>query len=190
MSVYTSPIVGSNDMFSQSCSAGGLLLTISFQWSYVSQEIYDDVVKQILLKRNTLPLIDKSTNKVIREYDYFTYWLTVPTNYNDIITWLSQENTIPYIPGASSDSYKVQQILQESTFAQALFYEVAEYGEQLYWMANISINGQEIHCTVRPGAIIDLGNNITLSFISDRDSIGRDELQYVTIKVEVPDGSK
>ena len=186
MSTYEADIVTNGTTFTQAYMAGKTNFTVTFRWAFITQEIVDDLTKAVAIRRNAIPLIDTATGEIIRDYDYVAYWSTVPTGFADILEWLQMDPIIPFLPVSMSDAGKVYYIQNENSFATQLIALFDHYAEQLYWQVIAEKDSEKITMALRPGGQIKFSDGVSLIFLSDREAIHLNDLNYVTMRIGVP----
>lgn len=178
MSIYSGYLQDSNiSPNEQEFGAGDYSLSFTFSWPENEQIQYDNLITNLTNSANNDPLVDEEGN-YIRDYDYIDYWLGVTS---ETVMWpVSMRNL--------SEEGKQEYIEQKQAECMALKELKEQYKELLYWNF-VCTDG-----TKTTTGLLHLGgwfcfaeNGYQFRFVSDKEEIGRDDLKYVEIEVQVND---
>lgn len=184
--IYRTVIEDNGLDFTQSFSAGTELIDIAFRFSFVTAEIYSNVLKAVEMRRESIPLYDGQKEEVIRDYDYITYWMSIPTTLDEIRQWLETSPVVPFFTKTMTENTTVYKMREEAQFVAELYKLLSFYEEQLYWLVTLTKGDETIVSSIRPGGTVYFKDKVAVTFLSDRASIGMTDLGTVTLQVEVP----
>lgn len=166
--------------FTLTISVSDKVLVCRFLWAIASQEQYDLFVQANKDRAATDPLFNG--NEYIRDYDWITYYYSLQDR--DLEEWM---NTSEYLPQSIRDSnnplYTLNEYIQQ---ASELYDQYVQFIETLRWQCTVSFEDQVVVTNVVPGGWTDYGMPVAIRFTAGaRTYIGYEDLQYVTIEVDV-----
>lgn len=178
------------DSFVMRLSVGSHELQMTFLWAIANQEQYDGIRQQLLYMADTDPLIDGPN--ILHNYNYVVYYSSL-ANMSDeeLAEWLNAD-----VPHPQSLRNMMESAPSLSTVVNVVKGRIAEcaeiegvllhYKEVLRWQVSVSVDGDSpTVAALQPGGWYRRQEPVMFRFISDRESINRDELQYVTLQIGV-----
>ena len=161
----------------QEFAAGDYTLSFTFSWPNEEQVQYDNLLTNLANPANNDPIVDADGNYV-RDYDYIEYWLGVT------------EETTEWPISTRNLSAEGKQAYVEEKQAECLaLKEIKEIYEELLFWNFVCTDGEKTTT-----GILHLGgwfcfaeNGYMFRFVSDKAEIGREDLKYVRVEVQIND---
>lgn len=178
MSLYTGYLqdikTSPND---QEFAAGDYTLSFTFSWPENEQIQYDNLQTNLYNAAHNEPLEDAQGNYV-RDYDYIDYWLSV-TEHTTL--WPTSMRNL-------SEQGK-QEYIEEKQYECLTLKELKDQYEELLQWNFVCTDGDKTTT-----GLLHLGgwfcyaeNGYMFRFVSDKETIGQDDLKYVRIEVQTND---
>lgn len=171
------------DIFTQVITAGEVSLLCEFTWSVANQEQYDKLVAINKTSAFKDPIEKNGTYD--RDYDYMAYYLGLQGV--DLTEYINQGGLIPVSLRSQPLFKQIELIEDRIQVCVNLSNMFSQYKECMRWQVKVTTETGDITvAVVQPGGWFrNQDNTYSFRFTSDRDYIGRDDLKYVTIEVEV-----
>lgn len=188
MTYYSKALEPATDVnFMRQFHAGQTTISCLFKWDTTAEEIYNDFLMSVAQRVRSYPLISRD-GTIIRDYDYFAYWLTIPTDVAGINNFLDTADVLPAHIVSRERYVQVGYIKTECDTANELQKLNILYKEQCGWCVRAEKEGEVLVTSVRSGGKAYFDDNTSIQFISAKDSdILYDDLSYVSIRIGVPD---
>ena len=173
MALYSGTLEGStispND---QEFTAGSAVLSFTFSWPENEQVQYDTLIRNIGNKAKGDPLVVE--NNYVRDYDYLDYYLN-----------MSEETKVWPISLQGKTQEEREEIITQRILECEVLKEVKDqYEELLCWNFRCDDGTRITTGLLRLGGWFCWPEgNPRFRFISSKEQIGREDLQFVTIEV-------
>lgn len=174
MALYSGTLEGStispND---QEFTAGSAVLSFTFSWPENEQVQYDTLMRNIGNKAKGDPLVVE--NNYVRDYDYLDYYLN-----------MSEETKVWPISLQDKTQEEREEIITQRILECEVLKEVKDqYEELLCWNFRCDDGTRITTGLLRLGGWFCWPEgNPRFRFISSKEQIGREDLQFVTIEVQ------
>lgn len=172
--------------FTQPIICGTTSLMLHFLWDTTNQEQYDILDRALGNRSKADPLL-KGSN-IIRDYDYFTWYLGLPSSVEQITEMLENGMEYPQSLRNLPIDMIAMQLYDRRLEVAELQTSIQPLVNQLVWSVEITDGNTVKTGVVQPGGWI--GNqdlDWRVQFQSDLESIGYEDLLNVVIRIEVAD---
>lgn len=188
MTYYSKVLEPATDVsFMRQFHAGQTTISCLFKWDTIAEEIYNDFLMSVEQRTRSYPLISRD-GTIIRDYDYFAYWLTIPTDVTGINNFLDTAEALPAHITSWERYVQTDYIKNECGIANELQELNVLYKEQCGWCVRAEKEGEVLVTSIRSGGMAYFDDNTSVQFISAKSGdILYDDLSYVSIRIGVPD---
>ena len=185
---YKIPLEGINitgTSFFFTCIAGELKLQITGSWDTVLQYQYDLIQSRLKRMANSQPL--KEADSYNRDYDYIEYYDVLYGT--DLSAWLATSPVLPLDIVNLPPSSQLQILQDRITLCHGLKPVIEKYKEGLRWNVVVEDEqGVKTSAVIQPGGWFrNQANDYSFIFLSTKEYIGKDDLPYVYLFVEIKD---
>lgn len=175
---------GEDTEFLQGMDAGTQSCNVLFSWDNTLQEQYDEYVTASRISAESDPLVN-TEGGYITSYDYISFYLNIDEE--NIQGWiLSNPSLFPTSLKGLSIEQQVVVIQERINMCKEINTIISQYNDMLYWYLTITHKGETIQGKLLPGAIYtNIDGSFSLEIRTDRSSIGRNDLAYVTFRIGI-----
>lgn len=172
--------------FTTIIAVGSLIFTCRFLWSIVSEEQYTELQQILINRAQTDPLTD-GKDYMDRTYDWLSYYKDLITlSEQEFIEWFDVQQVLPSSWRGRTASSCYISVQEQKGDIEDLSFQNELYQESLVWQCEVHQGDDKVVTTVRPGGWIDYGTGKAFRFVAPaRDTIGKDDLQYVTMEFDI-----
>lgn len=170
-------------MITTSIPGVGISLSVSFLWDDTTQEQSDLFDKYVAQLPQNDPLVKETYD---REYDYVQYYLNLEDLNLD--EWLDSNPILPLSLVEREKVIQKKKIRERIALCQNISTLRLQYKELLQWSVKVEdTNGDVYTSLLRLGGWnLNQSEDYAFRFVSDdKESIGKNDLQYVTFEVKV-----
>lgn len=195
MNLYTYKLSKTDeDSFVVQLSVGKHEMRLSFLWAIANQEQYDMIKRQLIRMADNDPLLGKG-GVIIHNYNYVVYYLELEGKSDtEIEEWLT-DTEIPHPQSIINMLATGEDIRPTINLVKERILECEEiesvllhYKEVLRWQVSVSVDSDSpTVAAIQPGGWYRRQESVMFRFVSDRDAIGKEDLQYVTLQIGVKD---
>lgn len=176
---------------STTIQVGTKRMYVKFQWATASEEQFNLIQRYLNTKAMNDPLVGDGGNNT--EYDYLTYYLNAYVWLNadrsrTVDDWIRAQGVLPRSVLASDARARATLVQGRIDECVALAPVVRQYMEILRWHFTLTYNGHTTVGVVEPGGWYrNQDREFSFRFVSDRSSIGKNDLGLVKMEFEVYD---
>lgn len=168
-----------------------LQLQIRGAWDKVLQYQYDIIEEGLKTRSSSQPLL-LPNGELLRTYDYIQYYLPFTDPEFNFEEWWNGDKPegVPFDVSRMELTQAQYLMNQRAEFCKELSPIIQKYREGLRWDILIEDNkGERTSAVIQPGGWFrNQMLDYSFKFISEKASIGVDDLSYVTMIIEVKDG--
>lgn len=182
--LYKLPETNAATSVTQVIQAGPLVVNLDLQWAIASDEQYSMIMKQFAQYAQSDPLImpDGSSN---RTYSYLLYYYDLSkVNLNEFLD--NPKSVLPMSIKGHPRYFQLSQLQKRITVCVNMMPIVSQYIEVLRWQARVKCNNEVTIAVVQPGGWYRNQDDLfSFRFVSDLSYIGKDDLNTVTMEMEI-----
>ena len=174
-----------SELFHLQAMAGTESLQLTFKWDATAKEVYDNFLLMMNRRVRSLPMKEQD-GTLLRDYDYWSYWATVPSTYELMEGFIETAEALPVALEGLRHDQQVNYMLQEKQFSNEAFQLRALYIEQMCWSVRILYASESIVMSLRDGGASYFSDGTYVRFLYDKEGIiDYDSLEYVTLEVGI-----
>lgn len=186
VTTYTYNLTTSNEL---QLSVGPRQLNLQFKWPVAYQEQADIFNRHIAEYSSADPLVVKNGTDITydRDYDYIDYYLNIPAYGDGMEEWLDTSPDLPQSLQGKEASSLYTLLTERKEQAEEYATYRTNLGRVLQWYVQITDDLGDIRTgIIHPGGWINnQDSNWALRFTADIDTISQDNIDKVTLEIEV-----
>ena len=178
------------DDFITSIQVGDYIVQFRFLWPTASYEQYSNIERHYNKMTKNDPLI--ADDIINTDYNYIVYYLKARDEIKNIVSpnpyrdWLDSQEYLPRsisVAPSMSQELMLQERIAECSTVEPI---IAQYIEVLRWQFRMSFEDEVNVGTITPGGWYRNQNTMfSFRFVTELESVGRDDINNVTIQFEV-----
>ena len=171
--------------FTLNISVGDELFICRFLWSIVTQEQYDEFEKVLKIRADTNPL--SNGTDFDRSYDWLDYITPLASMSEDAFTeWYRTQDVLPQNWRGKDPAVLYDEIVTMKAEIAELNDYRALLRDSLNWQVEVHRGDDVVVTTLRLGGWTDYDTGKAFRFVAPGyTTIGKDELQYVTMEFDI-----
>ena len=186
MKKYEFKLQDTSDDFTTAVQVGTHAASLRCTWAIASNEQSDILEKSIREASLRDPLISRDKMTISRAYDWVEFYYNI--RYADLEQWFNTADMIPQSITGMSTSQAVSVIQQRVVIAESTVNLRTLYKETLRWQFTWKGDEDTITGFIQPGGWYRWQDrSYAFRFVSDREYIGKDDLPYIKVEIEVYD---